>query len=67
MTKIKFSEKHKQIVKTILENGKYKPTYSDHEPATTTLIKRNIVEWNGSFTGVILTEYGKSIVNDIIK
>lgn len=63
---MKYSDKHRQIVKTILEKGKYKPTYSDQEPATMTLIKQNIVEWNGSFTGVILTENGKQKVNEIL-
>lgn len=64
---MKFSPKHKQIIKTILEKGKYKPTYSDQEPATMTLIKLDIIEWKGDFTGLILTEFGKTITNDIIK
>lgn len=66
MAVMKFSDKHKEIIRIILEKGKYKPTYSDQEPATQTLIKRNIVEWNGSFTGLILTEYGKTIANNIL-
>lgn len=63
---MKFSRKHIEIVAKIVKNGKYKPTYSDQEPATQTLIKRGIVEWNGSFTGVVLTEYGNQIKNQIL-
>lgn len=66
MALMKFSPKHQQIIQTILEKGKYKPTYSDQEPATCTLMKRNIIQWNGSFTGLILTEYGKTIAHSIL-
>lgn len=64
--KVKFSPKHISIIKTILVKGKYKPTYSDKEPATQTLIKRGIIDWNGSFTGLVLTEYGKQISEEIL-
>ena len=63
---MRFARKHIQIIETIIKNGKYKPAYSDQEPATVTLIKLNIVEWNGSFTGLILTEEGKLRANEIL-
>jgi hypothetical protein len=60
-TQIKLSKKHKQIISKIREKGRYKPTYSDQEPATKTLIKNGIIEWKPDFTGFILTDFGKSI------
>jgi hypothetical protein len=60
--KFKPSKKHLSIFKRIAENGYYKPAYSDQEPATATLEKKGIVEWRGDFIGVILTEYGKELV-----
>ncbi len=63
MTKeFKPSDKHLQIFKKIAEKGKYKPTYSDKEPATVTLIKKGIIDWRGDFTGLIFTEYGKQLI-----
>lgn len=56
--KVKLKWKHAQIVKKIVETGKYKPTYSDQEPATQTLIKLGLVEWKSDFSGVVLTELG---------
>lgn len=61
---IKLSPKHKQIIRTIIKNGKYKPTYSDQEPATKTLVKRGIIIWRDDMTGLILTELGKTISLD---
>ena len=61
MEKMKLGKKHIQIIKTIREKGKYKPTYGDQEPATKTLIKRGIIEWGEDFRGLILTEKGKLI------
>jgi hypothetical protein len=57
------SKKHLAIFKTIAEKGFYKPTYSDKEPATVTLEKKGIVEWRGDYKGVVLTEYGKELIN----
>jgi len=62
----KFSKKHIVIIKTILEKGYYKPAYSDQEPATTTLVKNGIAEWRGDYRGIVLTEEGKLIANQII-
>lgn len=59
MKTFKPSKKHKAIFKRILEKGYYKPTYSDREPATQTLIKHGLVDWRGDFRGVELTEAGK--------
>lgn len=59
--KIKLGDKHKKIIATIREKGKYKPAYSDQEPATQTLLKLGIVEWRGDFKGVILTPFGETI------
>ena len=58
---MKFSKKHIKIINTIRETGKYRPTYSDHEPATKTLLKKNIIEWLPDYSGLRLTEYGKTI------
>ena len=60
------SKKHLAIFKAISEKGYYKPTYSDQEPATQTLIKRGIAEWRDDFKGIRLTEYGKTIVLSLI-
>jgi hypothetical protein len=62
----KFSKKHIQIFKRILDKGKYKPTYNDHEPATQTLIKNGIIDWNASFSGLVFTEMGKQIANEVL-
>lgn len=62
MKKFNPSKKHLEIFKTIAEKGYYKPTYSDHEPATKTLEKLGIVEWRDDYRGVKLTEYGKELV-----
>ena len=59
--KIKLSKKGIKIIQTIREKGKYKPAYSDQEPALKTLLKLDIVKWRGDFRGVVLTELGKSI------
>jgi hypothetical protein len=61
MSKLKLSRKHIQIINTIREKGKYRPTYSDQEPATKTLIKHGIIEWTEDMRGLVLTEAGKSI------
>jgi hypothetical protein len=61
-----YSKKHKEIVTTILMKGKYKPAYSDQEPATQTLIKKGIVEWKEDFSGVVLTEWGQKIKGSIL-
>lgn len=61
----KFSKKHIAIIKCILEKGYYKPAYSDHEPATKTLEKNDIVRWRDDYRGVVLTEKGKQIANTI--
>ena len=60
--KFKPSKKHLAIFKRIAEKGFYKPAYSDQEPATTTLVKKGIVEWRSDFRGVILTEFGKELI-----
>jgi len=60
-TSIKLSKKHRSIIQTIKEKGSYKPTYSDQEPATKTLIKHGIIEWKSDMRGLILTELGKTI------
>lgn len=65
MKKFKPSEKHLAIFKTIKEKGYYKPTYSDQEPATRTLIKLGIVDWRDDYRGVKLTDHGKEVVNQI--
>lgn len=64
---MKLGEKHKKIFKAIKEYGKYKPTYSDHEPATNTLIKWGLVKWNESYTGVIFTEKGSELAKTILQ
>lgn len=63
---MKFSKKHIAIFKTILEKGYYKPTYSDQEPATQTLIREGIVEWRVDFRGVHFTEVGKAIAEQLL-
>lgn len=67
MSKLKLSKKHITIFKRIADNGYYRPTYSDMEPATKTLLKNGIIEWRQDFRGLILTEYGKKIVNELEK
>lgn len=59
------SKKHLAIFKTIAEKGYYKPTYSDQEPATATLIKKGIVVWRTDYRGVILTTFGEEIIRQI--
>lgn len=63
--KFKPSKKHLAIFKTIAEKGYYRPAYSDHEPATRTLLTKEIVEWRSDYRGVKLTEYGKKLVASI--
>jgi len=60
---MKISEKHRKIIRTIWEKGKYRPTYSDKEPATMTLIKHGIIEWRDDFRGLILTDFGRTITD----
>lgn len=67
MKQFKPSKKHIAIIKTILAKGYYKPTYSDQEPATKTLIKLGIVDWRSDFKCLILTEYGNSIAKQILE
>lgn len=67
MKKFKLSDKHLQIFEKIREKGFYKPTYSDQEPATTTLIKQNIVEWRDDWRGVKFTDFGKEFVSEYNK
>jgi hypothetical protein len=62
MKTFKPSNKHLSIFKTIIEKGYYRPTYSDQEPATKTLLKLGIVEWREDFRGVKLTEYGANLI-----
>lgn len=64
MKQFKPSKKHLAIFKTIIEKGKYKPTFSDQEPATKTLVVLGLVEWKGDYTGVILTEHGKQQIKE---
>jgi hypothetical protein len=64
--KINLKWKHIQIVKTIVAEGKYKPTYSDQEPATKTLIKHGLVKWKSDYSGVILTELGMKCKDEIL-
>lgn len=64
--KVKLRRKHIEIIKTIVAEGKYKPTYSDQEPATKRLIKLGLVQWNETFTGVILTELGHKCKTEIL-
>lgn len=64
--KVKLRRKHVEIIKTIVETGKYKPTYSDQEPATKRLIKLGLVQWKGDFSGVILTELGEKCKDEIL-
>lgn len=59
---MKLSKKHIQIFKTIKNNSFYKPTYRDHEPATTTLLKNGLIEWREDFKGVQFTEGGKKYI-----
>ena len=63
----KISQKHIKIFKTIKEKGFYKPTYSDQEPATQTLIKNGIIEWRTDYRGLVFTETGKYILQDLEK
>ncbi len=64
MKPFKPSKKHLSILKTIIEKGCYKPTYSDQEPATKTLLKLGIVEWRTDFRGVKLTTYGTGLIKE---
>jgi hypothetical protein len=66
MKRFIFSRKHRQIIKIIEEKGYYKPTYSDKEPATVTLEKMGIVKWRDDYRGVILTEFGKAMRDEIL-
>lgn len=61
----KISKKHFKIFKEINKKGYYKPTYSDQEPATKTLIKNNIIEWRSDYKGLIFTNYGKEFVDNL--
>lgn len=56
---MKFSKKHIAIFETIIADGYYKPTYSDREPATQTLIRNGFVDWRGDFRGVVFTKLGE--------
>lgn len=56
------SSKHLDIFKTIKTKGMYKPTYSDQEPATKTLLDKGIVVWRDDYKGVRFTDYGKQLV-----
>ncbi len=60
--KFRPSKKHLAIFKTIIEKGFYKPSSSDQEPSTKTLINNKIVEWRDDYRGVIFTEEGKELV-----
>jgi hypothetical protein len=64
---LKLSKKHLEIFRTILfgSKGYYKPTYSDKEPATQTLINAGLIDWRTDFRGVILTEQGKEYIKTI--
>jgi hypothetical protein len=64
MKYFKPSRKHIQIFKTIQNKGYYKPTYSDQEPATKTLINLGIVQWREDWRGVILTDFGKEAIKN---
>lgn len=64
-TKFKPSKKHLQIFNTISEKGFYRPRFSDQEPATKNLEKLGVIEWRNDYKGVILTEYGKTIVQQL--
>lgn len=66
MSKIKLSRKHISIFETIEEQGKYKPTYSDQEPALKTLIRLGLVKWKGDFSGVIFTELGNERKTEVL-
>lgn len=57
----KFSQKHIKIFLTIAEKGKYKPTYSDQEPATKTLINNGYIEWRYDWRGLKFTKKGKQL------
>ncbi len=57
--------KHLSIFKTIKKNGYYKPSSSDQEPATVTLIKNGLVDWRSDFKGVEFTEKGRLFVKAI--
>jgi len=61
----KISPKHLSIFKKITEKGFYRPTYSDQEPATKTLIKHGICEWRIDFKGIELTNKGQELVKKI--
>lgn len=64
--KVKLKWKHIQIIKTIVEKGKYKPASSDQEPATKTLIKLGLVSWKDDYSGVVLTELGERCKTEIM-
>ena len=64
--KVKLKWKHISIIKTIVAKGKYKPAYSDQEPATKTLIKLGLVEWKDDFSGVVLTQLGEKCKTEIL-
>lgn len=65
-SKQKYSRKHAAIVKEIIDKGKYKPAYSDQEPATKTLEKRGIIRWKDDYSGVVLTEQGLLVKDEIL-
>lgn len=64
MKKFKPSKKHLKIFETIKSKGKYKPAYSDQEPATETLVKKEIIKWKDDYRGLIFTEHGKKAVKE---
>lgn len=66
MTALKLSPKHKKIIQTIREKGYYKPAYSDHEPATKTLLKHGIVEWRGDFGGCLFDRKRQTTNNRLV-
>ncbi len=60
--KFKPSKKHLSIFAHLGKYQYYKPTYSDREPATMTLLKNGIIEWREDFRGLKLTAYGKQFI-----
>lgn len=64
--KVKLRRKHIEIIKTIMQKGKYKPVYSDQEPATVRLIRLGLIQWKDDYSGLVLTELGIKMKPEIL-
>lgn len=59
---MKLSPKQKEIIQLMREKGKWKhPSGNDQNRTMRKLLDLKLVDWNDSFSYLILTELGKNI------